>query len=171
MTAAFFIGAKFGELTLKGRVRVNIKHPYNTRKRWRCVCSCGEELTIPEFYLIRKGNPKVDCGHGRKTNKTLYNQEFRIWLMMHERTENETHVSYKHYGGRGIKVCAEWHKDSEDEKGFDRFLEYIGPRPGPEFTVDRIDNDLGYQPFQGDGTTRQVRWATMQQQSDNKGRK
>lgn len=85
--------------------------------------------------------------------------------MMHKRTEDPTHISYKHYGGRGIKVCEEWHKDRGIE-GFEAFLKFVGPRPTPHHTIDRINNDLGYQPYQPNGE-RQVRWATASQQRQN----
>jgi hypothetical protein len=93
--------------------------------------------------------------------------------MMHERTENPKHVSYKHYGARGIRVCPEWNKSSPDGLGFERFLEFIGPAPSDGHSVDRVDNDCGYQPYHPtkknpDGTPqRQVRWATKKEQRAN----
>lgn len=118
-------------------------------------------MTIPEYYLIRSPNPKVNCGEcvDLKTNKTLFNQEYRIWLMMLVRTTDPRHVSYKHYGLRGIKVCTEW---SDSETGFDNFLAHIGPRPSERHTVDRFpDPDSDYKPGN-------VRWATGAQQAANK---
>lgn len=86
--------------------------------------------------------------------------------MMHVRTEDPRHVSYHRYGGRGIKVCAEWHKSNPDDKGFERFLAHIGPAPSLKHSIDRINNNVGYQPtFEG---KRQVRWATADQQAANK---
>jgi hypothetical protein len=56
--------------------------------------------------------------------------------------------------GRGITVCAEWHD--------------LGPRPPgrlpsgrPLYSLDRTDNDRGYEPGN-------VRWATAEQQAANK---
>lgn len=149
--------------------RIPDKPKSNTimRNRWRVECQCDSHTrcTLPSFYLTRP-QPKKDCGCSRKTIKTHYPQEYGIWLMMHVRTEDPRHVAYKHYGGRGIRVCAEWHK-SRGEDGFRAFLEYVGPRPSKGHSIDRVDNDLGYQPFQGDGVTRQVRWATARQQRMN----
>jgi hypothetical protein len=141
--------------------------PYMIRKRWRVECSCGKRLTVPEQYLIRSNHPKTHCGCQQKTIKTTQNNEFRIWLMMHQRCYNTSHVAYKHYGGRGIGICPEWHYDSPDGKGFERFFNFVGPRPSMGHSIDRVDNDLGYQPFQADGTTRQVRWATASEQRLN----
>jgi len=160
-------GDKFGELELIQRVADDTKtKSVNLKLRWRVECSCGKRMTIPAYYLTRKVGPKQHCGCKDKTIKTIYFEHYRIWNMMHVRCEDPRHEAYKHYGGRGIGVCAEWHKD-RGEDGFRAFLEYIGPRPGPEYSIDRIDNDLGYQPYQADGVTRQLRWATAKQQRAN----
>lgn len=158
-------GMKIGSLTILQRLKDAATTTANLKVQFRCQCVCGSVLTVPQYYLVRE-NPKTHCGCLNKSIKTIYNEEYRIWLMMHVRTEDPTHVAYKHYGGRGIKVCDEWHKSRGDE-GFKAFLDYVGPRPGPEFSIDRVDNDLGYQPFQRDGITRQVRWATSVEQRAN----
>lgn len=36
-----------------------------------------------------------------------------------------------------------------------------------EHTIDRVDNNGSYYPFQADGVTRQVRWATKEVQRNN----
>lgn len=159
-------GDKFGHLTIIQRVRDNVQtKSSNLKIRFLCDCSCGTRITVPQFYLIRE-NPKTHCGCQNKSIKTLYPQEYRIWLMMHVRTEDPNHVAYKHYGGRGIKVCSEWQRSTGIE-GFQRFLEFVGPRPSPNHSIDRVDNDLGYQPYQSDGITPQVRWATAKEQRAN----
>ena len=140
---------------------MNPKISFTIRKQWIVDCDCGKRVTVPEYYLERKPNPKVNCGQcaDLKTNKTLYNQEYRIWLMMLVRTTDPRHISYKYYGARGIKVCEEW---SDPETGFDEFLKHIGSRPSENYTVDRYpDPDGNYQPGN-------VRWATGAQQAANK---
>lgn len=159
-------GDVVGMLTIRQRLRddVKTKSP-NLKIRLRVECVCGKVFTVPQYYLVR-ANPKTHCGCQNRTIKTEFNEEYRIWLMMHVRTEDPNHVAYKHYGGRGIRVCEEWHKD-RGEEGFRAFLEFVGPRPSPGHSIDRIDNDLGYQPFQRDGSTRQIRWATAKEQRAN----
>ena len=162
----FKAGDKVGHLTIIQRLRDNTStKSANLKIQYRCECICGERLSVPSYYLTRE-NPKTHCGCQNKSIKTIYNEEYRIWLMMHVRTEDSRHEAYKHYGGRGIKVCAEWHKD-RGEEGFRAFLEFIGPRPSSGHSVDRVDNECGYQPYQNDGITRQVRWATSVEQRAN----
>jgi len=77
--------------------------------------------------------------------------------MAQDRCHNPRNPSYHNYGGRGIFVAQEWRDD------FLTFYAAIGDRPGPEYSLDRIDNNRGYEPGN-------VRWATIQMQSVNKRR-
>lgn len=58
---------------------------------------------------------------------------------MRERCCKPTHPSYASYGGRGITVCARW-----DES--ENFLADMGPRPTPQHSLERLDNNKGYSP-------------------------
>lgn len=156
----FYAGQKVGSFTIVQKIVDDPKPTsVNLKRRWRVECVCGSRETLPEYYLTR-AQPKLHCGCLRKTIKTHYAQEYRIWNMMHVRTEDPRHEAYKHYGGRRIKVCPEWHKNAPDGKGFERFLEHVGKRPSMEYSIDRIDNDRGYEPGN-------VRWATAKEQRAN----
>jgi len=160
----FFIGAKVGEFTLLRRVRPNKKLSNNLKLRWKVRCSCGSEEILPEYYMKRSNSPKRHCGCKNKTIKTLFNQEYRIWLMMHQRCYNEDHVAYEHYGGRGIKIAPEWNRYSDTQSpddAFKNFLEHIGPRKSKKFSVDRIEVNGNYEPGN-------VKWATAKEQAANK---
>lgn len=166
-THKLFTGQKIHHWTLLR------KHPYKpkaaTLKRlvWKARCDCGKIEDVPEHYILRVPNPKKDCGCMRKTIITKNPWEYRVWVMMHVRCYNPKHVAFKHYGGRGIHVCAEWHRDNPDGKGFERFLAFMGKRPSLKYSIDRVDNDGSYYPFQSDGVTRQCRWATAKEQRAN----
>lgn len=73
------------------------------------------------------------------------------------RCHNANHSRYKDYGARGIAMCERW------RNSFAAFIEDVGPQPSPKHTLDRIDNDKGYEPGN-------VRWATSKEQSRNTSR-
>lgn len=80
--------------------------------------------------------------------------EHRAWVHMRQRCSNPRKREWPHYGGRGIKVCEAW------EQSFLAFYEDVGQRPSPKHSLDRINNDRGYEPGN-------VRWALQQQQVEN----
>lgn len=73
---------------------------------------------------------------------------------MRARCNDPEHDAYPYYGGRGIKVCKEW------QESFDNFLRSVGIRPAGR-TLDRIDPN-------GDYVAGNVRWATAQEQRNNR---
>lgn len=87
----------------------------------------------------------------------LFRAEYAALTNAIHRCHNDKHKQYMDYGGRGIAVCEEW----RGEGGAAKFIEHIGPKPSPDLTLDRIDNDRGYEPGN-------VRWATRKQQAANR---
>jgi transposase-like protein len=84
-------------------------------------------------------------------DKRLYN----LWTTMMHRCYNVKRKKYGNYGGRGIRVCEEWHEPNA-------FIEWAmmnGYRPGLQ--IDRIDNEKGYSP-------ENCRWVTPKENSRNK---
>ena len=74
---------------------------------------------------------------------------------MNARCHSPCSKDYKNYGARGITVCDEWRED------FWCFAWMMGPKPSPEYSIERVDNDHIYCP-------ENCKWATKKEQSLNR---
>ena len=83
-----------------------------------------------------------------------YSPERMAWYQMRYRCLNPKNSKYKDYGGRGIAVFFGWIND------FECFLIDVGPRPASKYSLERIDNDAGYFPWN-------VKWGTRKEQANN----
>lgn len=135
-------GQKYGKLTV---IELAIDEA-GKKKKWLCRCECGNEAIVSSSNL-RSGHTKscIQCGyktmriqqvkHGC-SNKPIY----YVWNTMLSRCERPNAKSFPDYGGRGIKVCDEWH----DAATFISWALKNGYAPGME--IDRIDVDGDYCP-------------------------
>lgn len=82
---------------------------------------------------------------------------YTIWRNMRRRCSSPKDAAYPRYGGRGISVCPAWEQ-------FEAFRAWaLAHGYEDDLTIDRIDNDRGYEPGN-------CRWATYAEQNRNYGR-
>lgn len=121
----------------------------NSKKRTRMYelkCECGSIVHKPKCAIINGNTKSCGCLNRelaikRNTKHNLRKEECsNTFYSMHRRCYNPKHSSYKNYGGRGIKVCQEWH----DIKNFVKWCKDNGYKKGLQ--LDRINNDKDYSP-------------------------
>lgn len=149
-------GDRFGRLVVLRRDR-NL----GRQAAWLCECDCGY-VAIVRGTCLRLGRVR-SCGcllrehpgmkprHGMTGTPT-----WNSWSSMLARCTDPNATGWKHYGGRGIRVCPQWQRGPG---GFERFLADMGTRPVGT-SLDRIDNEGNYEPSN-------CRWATPKEQRSN----
>lgn len=154
------IGKTYGRLTTVSEVEPS---RYNTGKavrRFIFRCECGTTKEI-DGHVVRNGSVS-SCGcnlrespsrfvHGHASKRT---PEYKCWKGIMQRCENPKVKRFSDYGGRGICVCEKWRESFLD------FFAYMGPKPSPQHSIDRINNDGNYEPTN-------CRWATASEQNKN----
>lgn len=90
-------------------------------------------------------------GHARKGAITPVYQR---WLAMLSRCNNPDNISWRYYGGKGIRVCDRWTQ-------FENFLADMGEPPTPKHSLDR-KNTLG------DYSPTNCRWVLKDIQDNNR---
>jgi hypothetical protein len=150
-------GQRFGRLT------VVAKSPSRGKQtRWMCVCNCGREVTVWKTAIT--SGAQVSCGCYMReraaqvvaehsvTHGMRHSPEYTTWSGIRRRCLNQKDKTYPRYGGSGVRVLFD---------SFEQFYADIGPKPGPEYSVDRIDPHGHYEPGN-------VQWATAKDQQRNK---
>jgi hypothetical protein len=78
---------------------------------------------------------------GKVKHGMAHTKIYRVYCRMKQRCYDQNVKEYKHYGGRGIKVCAEW---LDDFMEFYKWATENGYKEG--LTIDRKDVNGNYEP-------------------------
>lgn len=142
------------------------KKGYARRIRWAVYeCECGVRFLM----RTQSENRSESCGcltlkalkegkhnqgrkpkHGKTGDKV-----YCVWSNIIQRCTNEKNKHFKNYGGRGITVCRAW------RESFIEFHKAVGNPPSSSHTIDRIDNEKGYEPGN-------VQWVTRKANQRNR---
>lgn len=166
--AAMNHGNGFRDLTGEryGRLEVIQYSHKNHRNQtyWLCVCKCGEYTVARGSHLQQKNVSSCGC-YGREQGVKAVTKHggcsggvicrtYITWRCMISRCLLPGDTSFRSYGGRGIQVCRRW------LESYDNFVADMGIRPQGK-TLDRKNTNGHYH-------KENCRWATPQEQADNK---
>ena len=150
-------GQRFGRLTVVYRLPT-----VNKRTMWLCECDCGNEVSVDAQNLHTGHTQRCGCLHREMLSEasTTHGKKdtrlYRIWNHMKTRCYRKSYHAFRHYGGRGIRVCDEWLHD------FQAFYDWaMSHGYTDDLSIDRIDTNGNYSPDN-------CRWVTMAEQNKNK---
>jgi hypothetical protein len=150
-----FQGKQFGFLTPLGKSDSKSKYGIV----WRFQCKCGNKVEKIAHRVFNGLTRSCGCYRPAQNGNIKHGLSrhylYIQWCSIIDRCTNANNPRWSSYGGRGITLHPEWRRDPQ------KFLDYLGPRPSKNHTIDRIDNDKGYEPGN-------LRWADRKTQQRNR---
>ena len=156
-------GKMYGRLQVLKTFLKETEDKIGARSFCKCLCTCGKTVDVAATNL--KSGKTTSCGckrsrsnltiNGVKISSRAFPGEYSSWQSMQSRCYDEASTSYKHYGGRGIKIYQEW------INSFETFILDMGVKPTPSHQIDRINNDGDYAPGN-------CKWSTPKEQAANR---
>lgn len=124
------------------------------------VPGCGKRLrTLGYCYMhysrLRSNGDPLVVQHTQELHGLSKSPEHGIWRGIKKRCYAPKTKHFDRYGGRGIEMCERW------RNSFSAFYNDMGPRPTPEHSIERVNNNGDYEP-------ENCKWATGVEQGSNK---
>lgn len=148
------VGRRFGSLTVHAEFMAFRTNGKRRDRKARCLCDCGTTVDVWAYCLTNSNTTTCGGRAHRVTHDMSKTPEYTTWTGMIQRCENPNTARYKRYGGRGITVCKRW------AESFDRFIEDMGRKPSPQYSIERRNNNGNYEPSN-------CYWGTPSQQNRN----
>lgn len=149
-------GKRFGRWKVLHRNTIVTKYV-----AWTCQCRCGTTKDVRAALLANGRSKSCGClrraiGHARGKTSRKHGMngtpEYMAYHQAKHRCTNPNSKSWDCYGGRGIRFSF---------MSFEQFFAELGLRPSPRHSLDRVDNEGHYEPGN-------IRWATREEQSNNR---
>lgn len=145
--------------------------------RWTCLCKCGKTTPVRGTHLRSGQTRSCGCIMPAAVSKaniarlTTHNESGSLtgvsWMRMMQRCSNPKAPDYACYGARGITPCPFIAASPLN------LISVVGRRLRQELSIDRINNELGYNCGQcphclENGLGLNIRWSTAKVQTRNR---
>lgn len=142
-------GRRFGRFAVVGKLGM-----FPNGAHWVCICDCGNVVEKTTGNLNDRTFGCRECVYklipGRRTHGESGTKLYMIWANMRQKCSDPDHTDWKYYGGKGVRVCAEW-------QTYDTFRAWAKANSYQEgLTIDRGDPDGNYEPGNCEWVTQSV---------------